>query len=81
VLDERSRPRFFNMLHAGFSEPRKQLHNAIGNSLALPGPTVLEVLGEAGIAPDVRAQHLNLDDWRRLHAVLEARHPRTLDER
>ncbi len=80
-LDERSRPRFFNVLRAGFSEPRKQLHNAIGNSLALPAPAVLEVLQEAGIAPDVRAQHLDLDGWRRLHTVLEARHPRTLDDR
>lgn len=79
VLDEHSRPRFFNVLRAGFSESRKQLHNAIGNSLALPAPAVLEVLNEAGIAPDVRAQHLDLDGWRRLHAVLEARHPRTLD--
>jgi 16S rRNA (adenine1518-N6/adenine1519-N6)-dimethyltransferase len=79
VLDERSRPRFFNVLRAGFSEPRKQLHNAIGNSLALPAPAVLEVLAEAGIAPDVRAQHLSLEDWRRLHAAIEAHHPRTLD--
>ena len=81
VLDDGARVRFFNVLRAGFSEARKQLHNAIGNSLALPAPAVHEVLAEAGIAPDVRAQHLSLDDWRRLHAVLEERHPRTLDER
>jgi 16S rRNA (adenine1518-N6/adenine1519-N6)-dimethyltransferase len=81
VLDDQSRPRFFNVLRAGFSESRKQLHNAIGNSLAIPAPAVLEVLAEAGVAPDVRAQHLSLDDWRRLHATLEAQHPRTLDER
>ena len=80
VLDDTSRPRFFNVLRAGFSEPRKQFHNAIGNSLALPAPTILEVLAAAGIAPDVRAQHLDLDDWRRLHATLEDLHPRTLDE-
>lgn len=78
-LDAVSRPRFFSVLRAGFSEPRKQLHNALGNSLGIPDPAVLEMLDEAGIAPDVRAQHLTLDGWKRLHEVVERRHPRTLD--
>lgn len=79
LLDDESRPRFFAVLRAGFSEPRKQLHNSLGSALALPDPTVLEVLAEAEVAPDARAQHLSLDDWRRLHGVIERRHPRTID--
>jgi 16S rRNA (adenine1518-N6/adenine1519-N6)-dimethyltransferase len=79
VLDADERPRFFNVLRAGFSEPRKQLHNALGAALALPAPAVLEVLAAADVAPDARAQHLALEDWARLWRELEQRHPRTLD--
>ena len=79
VLDDESRPRFFSVLRAGFSEPRKQLHNAIANSLGLPDPAVLEVLAAAAVPPDTRAQHLDLQDWMRLHQALERMHPRTLD--
>lgn len=79
ALDDTSEPRFFSVLRAGFSEPRKQLHNALGNALGIPDLAVLEILAEAGVAPDVRAQHLTLEEWGRLHGVIEHRHPRTLD--
>ncbi len=79
ALDDASEPRFFSVLRAGFSEPRKQLHNALGNALGIPDLAVLEILAEAGVAPDVRAQHLSLEEWERLHRVIERRHPRTLD--
>ncbi|MCC6236933.1 MAG: ribosomal RNA small subunit methyltransferase A [Dehalococcoidia bacterium] len=79
ALDDTSEPRFFSVLRAGFSEPRKQMHNALGNALGIPDLAVLEILAEAGVAPDVRAQHLTLEEWGRLHGVIEHRHPRTLD--
>ena len=71
--------RFFLLLRAGFSEPRKQLHNGLRSSLGLTRDDVHALLHEAAIDPLLRAQHLVLDDWQRLHALTEARWPRSLD--
>jgi 16S rRNA (adenine1518-N6/adenine1519-N6)-dimethyltransferase len=72
-------PRFFNLLRAGFSEPRKQLHNAIRNAFGMPDLAAQELLAEAGINAAARAQHIELPDWRRLFEVVERRHPRALN--
>ncbi|MFN8584438.1 MAG: 16S rRNA (adenine(1518)-N(6)/adenine(1519)-N(6))-dimethyltransferase RsmA [Dehalococcoidia bacterium] len=79
VLSRELLPRFFNLLRAGFSEPRKQLHNAIRNSFGIPDAAARELLEEAGIDVMARAQHLDLTDWQRLFAVVERRHPRALN--
>ena len=71
--------RLFRVLRAGFSEPRKQLHNALANALGLLKEPVHELLAEAGVDPGLRAQRLTLDDWQRLHDAVERRHPETLD--
>ena len=67
------------LLRAGFSAPRKQLHNVLPGALALPSEVLTPVLAEAGIEPSLRAQHLALDDWERLLRVLLARHPRAVE--
>lgn len=72
-------PRFFNLLRGGFSEPRKQLHNAVRNSFGMPDAAARELLEEAGIDAMARAQHLVLADWQRLFEVIERRHPRALN--
>jgi 16S rRNA (adenine1518-N6/adenine1519-N6)-dimethyltransferase len=72
-------PRFFNLLRAGYSEPRKQMHNVLSTAFGIPDPAMLDMLAAAGIDPAARAQHLELTDWRRLFDVIEAKHPRTLD--
>ena len=72
-------PRFFNLLRAGFSEPRKQLHNAISNAFGIPDAATLGLLAEAGIDPVDRAQHLELPHWRALFDAVERGHPRMLD--
>jgi 16S rRNA (adenine1518-N6/adenine1519-N6)-dimethyltransferase len=79
VIAREQRPRFFNLLRAGYSEPRKQLHNALRNAFGVPDLTAQELLGEAAIDSAARAQHLELPDWQRLFEVVERRHPRTLD--
>ncbi len=71
--------RFFSLLRAGFSEPRKQVHNSLRSALGVPGEGVGLMLAEADIDATKRAQHLQLDDWRRLYAVVEDHHPRALD--
>ena len=71
--------RFFNLLRAGFSEPRKQLHNVLHSALGLTRDEVQALLAAAEIDPALRAQHLELADWRRLYPLVDARHPASLD--
>ncbi len=71
--------RFFLLLRAGFAEPRKQLHNGLRSALGLSREEAQALLRDAAIDPALRAQHLDLEDWRRLHALTEERWPRSLD--
>jgi len=52
---------------AGFSRRRKQLHNALSESLWFPPGGVFEVLEKAGIEPSRRAQTLSLEEWAALY--------------
>ena len=71
--------RFFVLVRAGFAEPRKQLHNGLRSALDLTREQTHAVLDAAGIDPERRPQHLDLDDWQRLYARVEATHPKALD--
>ena len=79
ATDPAARSRFFSLVRAGFAEPRKQLHNALRNALGLSRDEVEALLAVVNLDPSLRAQHLALDDWRRLHDAVERRHPATLD--
>jgi 16S rRNA (adenine1518-N6/adenine1519-N6)-dimethyltransferase len=78
-VDRARLPRFFNLLRAGFSEPRKQLHNALSSAFGIPDDATLALLAAAQIDPAARAQHIALADWRRLFDAVERAHPRLLD--
>ena len=71
--------RVFLLLRAGFAEPRKQLHNGLRSALGLSRDEAQALLRDAAIDPALRAQHLDLDEWRRLHELTEERWPRSLD--
>ncbi|MBI3978549.1 MAG: ribosomal RNA small subunit methyltransferase A [Chloroflexi bacterium] len=62
--------RFFALVAAGFSQPRKQIHNPLTQRLALPPGAAVEVLRAAGIDPARRAQTLSLAEWERLYRML-----------
>jgi 16S rRNA (adenine1518-N6/adenine1519-N6)-dimethyltransferase len=62
--------RFFRLVHAGFSQKRKQLHNSLAHALCIPHESVLAALAEAGIAPDRRPQTLSIEEWLRLTTLL-----------
>ncbi len=63
---------FFEVVRCGFSSPRKQLHNSLAHGLgAKPGEIAL-LLKKANIAPQRRAETLNLEEWARLYEVLAA---------
>ena len=62
--------RFFRVVQAGFSQPRKQLHNAIAQRLWLPKEAAPRILEEAGVDPRRRAQTLSLEEWGRICRTL-----------
>ena len=66
AVDEES---FFDLVRAGFSAPRKQLHNALSQRLCLPQTEVQSFLEEAGIMPQRRAQTLTLEEWAKLWRI------------
>ena len=57
---------FFHMVRAGFSAPRKQLHNALAQGLAIAPAEAARLLEKAAIDPARRAQTLSLGEWARL---------------
>jgi len=63
---------FFRVVRAGFSQPRKQLHNSLKSGLALPAEAVQALLAAAGIAPERRAETLTLEEWGRLASAFSS---------
>lgn len=75
-LDQRRHPAlpgdveaFFRVVRAGFSAPRKQLHNAIPERLWMAPDAATELLRAAGIDPTRRAQSLSIEEWAQLTAA------------
>ncbi|MFN3741477.1 MAG: 16S rRNA (adenine(1518)-N(6)/adenine(1519)-N(6))-dimethyltransferase RsmA [Anaerolineales bacterium] len=57
---------FFRLIHAGFSQKRKTLRNALAHGLGVNTPQVETLLLQAGIDPQRRAETLSLDEWGQL---------------
>ena len=66
VIEVEDEERFFEVVRAGFRNPRKQLHNALPQGLWLPPDTAPDLLATTGIDPMRRAQTLSLEEWERL---------------
>ena len=71
--------RFFNLLRAGFSEPRKQLHNVLRSALDISRDDAFALLEAVDIDAALRPQHLDLAAWEELYHAVEGRHPNALD--
>ena len=69
LLDPAARDQFFALIHSGFAEKRKQLHNSLARHLDDPRETIDRWLAEAGIDPMRRPQTLSLDEWLRLARI------------
>jgi 16S rRNA (adenine1518-N6/adenine1519-N6)-dimethyltransferase len=67
AVDFDSESDFFKVVRAGFSAPRKQLHNCLRKGLELEPEAARELLDGAGIDPTRRAQTLSLDEWDTLY--------------
>jgi 16S rRNA (adenine1518-N6/adenine1519-N6)-dimethyltransferase len=57
---------YFKVVKAGFSERRKKLRSSLSGGLGLQKPQADQLLNNASINPDARAQELSLDDWANL---------------
>ena len=60
---------FFRIVKAGFSAKRKKLRSSLSGGLGTGKIVAEELLKNAGISPDARAEDLSIDDWRRLLKV------------
>jgi 16S rRNA (adenine1518-N6/adenine1519-N6)-dimethyltransferase len=61
--------RLFRLIKAGFGEKRKQLKNALSGGLNLSSELAIELIAAAKLAPNARAQELDLPSWKSLYAV------------
>lgn len=79
VLRYRERPlyenidvkQYFRVVKAGFSQKRKTLVNSLSGGLAISKDQARALLSAAGIAENVRAQALSLDDWYTLYTAIK----------
>ncbi len=60
---------FFDLVRAGFSSPRKQLHNSLAHSLGMKPAEITLLLKGANIDSKRRAETLSLEEWARLYEV------------
>jgi 16S rRNA (adenine1518-N6/adenine1519-N6)-dimethyltransferase len=69
VIPEDRLDRFFRLAKAGFSQKRKTLRNSLSAGLAISTQSAGQLLEQAGIDPQRRAETLNLDEWGRLSSL------------
>ncbi len=70
AVEVEDRDWFFAIVKAGFSQKRKQLHNALASGLARPQPEIAAALERAGIDGRRRAETLSLEEWAVLSRAL-----------
>ena len=70
---------FFALARAGFSAPRKQIHNCLQQGLSIPRSEAEAMLYAANIDPKRRSQTLSLEDWGSLYAAWQLRYPEADD--
>ena len=63
VVPHADRDAFFQIARAGFSAPRKQLHNSLSHGLEVEPATSLEILDLAGVDAKRRPATLALGEW------------------
>lgn len=60
---------FFKLIKAGFSQKRKTLRNALSSGLSIPPASAADLLEQAGIDPQRRAETLSIQEWQRLAEI------------
>ncbi len=67
LLPPDERTRFFRIVRAGFSQPRKQLKNSLSAGLHLTSEPVVNWVKQAGVDPSRRAETLSIAEWLALY--------------
>lgn len=67
LLNLQNAEQFFQLVHAGFGERRKQLRNSLAHGLGLRPQAAEHLLARAQVDPVRRAETLSLDEWGRLY--------------
>ncbi len=63
---------FFKVVKAGFCAPRKQLRNALAQGLSISPTNAADILNQARISSQRRAETLSLDEWADLHRTVNS---------
>ncbi|HLF79840.1 MAG TPA: 16S rRNA (adenine(1518)-N(6)/adenine(1519)-N(6))-dimethyltransferase RsmA [Dehalococcoidia bacterium] len=66
LVPAKERQRFFAVVRAGFSAPRKQLANSLANGLKRPVSEVRALIEQAELDVTLRPQMLSIEEWRKL---------------
>ena len=61
---------FFKLIKAGFSQKRKTLRNSLSSGLHIAPAQAAEVLTQADIDPQRRAETLSIEEWERLSSLV-----------
>jgi 16S rRNA (adenine1518-N6/adenine1519-N6)-dimethyltransferase len=67
LFKELDSQKFFQVVKAGFSGRRKKLRSSLAAGLRIPKEQADELLAEAKIDGNLRAQNLSLQDWHKLY--------------
>lgn len=59
-----------SFLHAGFTEPRKKLHNSLAAGLHITAEQVKQLCAQTGIDSERRAETLSVKEWLRLYELV-----------
>ncbi len=63
--------RFFTVVRAGFTSPRKKLANNLMKAFGIENRRKIEkILIKTGVRADCRSQDLSVDNWRKLTSLL-----------
>ena len=77
-IDKSQEKIFFRTVKAGFVAKRKKLRSSIASGFHLSKTEAGQLLTDAGINPDDRAEELSLDDWKRLTLFINNQLPHLL---
>lgn len=62
---------FFQVVKAGFSQPRKKLRSSLAGGLHISTEAADKLLGSVDIDPSRRAQTLSIEDWQKLSSKIK----------
>ena len=62
---------FLRIVKFGFSQKRKKLKSSLAAGLHIKPSEVADILVKSGINPNLRAENLAIEDWKRLTQILK----------